>query len=79
MSRLAPLSISLLLFLIALPLISIGTTRGPPILWWLGLIALGVGGLIPPAQRFLTPGEPRQRHAGAPDSDRASSGREGAR
>ena len=57
MSQLATLGISLLLFLAALPLISIGITRGPPVLWWLGLIALGAGGLIPPAQRFLSPGE----------------------
>ena len=57
MSRLATLGISLLLFLAALPLISIGTTKGPLLLWGLGLIALGIAGLIPPAQRFLAPDE----------------------
>ena len=73
MSRLASLSISLLL-LVALPLISIGTTRGPPILWRLGLLALGVGGLIPPVQRLLAQRESRRRrsHAGPPASGRTS-------
>lgn len=52
-NRLAALTVSLLLMLAAFPLISIGTTKGPPMLWWLGLAALGVGGLIPPVRRFL--------------------------
>ncbi len=47
------LSTSFTLFLIALPLVSIGTTGGPPILLWLGLAALCVGGLIPPTHRLL--------------------------
>ncbi|QIG49361.1 hypothetical protein G5V57_17500 [Nordella sp. HKS 07] len=50
---LAYLSTSFVLFLVALPLVSIGTTSGPRILLWLGLAALCVGGLIPPVQRLL--------------------------
>ena len=50
---LAYLSTSFALFLVALPLVSIGTTGGPRILLWLGLAALCVGGLIPPVQRLL--------------------------
>ena len=47
------LSISFILLLAAFPLISIGMTTGPRFLWWLGLIALTIGGLIPPLQRIL--------------------------
>ena len=52
-NRLAYLSISFVLLMVAFPLISIGTTRGPAALWWAGLLALGCGGLIPPLQRLL--------------------------
>lgn len=47
------LSISFILLLAAFPLVSIGMTTGPRFLWWLGLIALTIGGLIPPLQRIL--------------------------
>lgn len=50
---LAYLSTSFALFLIALPLISIGTTSGPRLLLWIGLAALCGGGLIPPVQRLF--------------------------
>lgn len=58
-NRLAYLSTSFLLFMAALPLISIGTTGGRPVLLWLGFAALCVGGLIPPVQRlFFAPKPP---------------------
>lgn len=52
-NRLTYLSASFVLLLTAVPLVSIGTSRGMPVLWRLGLGALAVGGLIPPAQRLL--------------------------
>lgn len=52
-NRLAYLSLSLILLMIALPLISIGMTAGPKLLGWIGLLALSCGGLIPPLQRLL--------------------------
>lgn len=52
MNKLTLLSVSLILLLAAFPLISLGTTGGSPALWWLGLGALVLGGLIPPATRF---------------------------
>jgi hypothetical protein len=58
MNTLAGLSLSMALLLAALPLISIGTTQGPPLLWWIGLFALVAGGLIPPAWRFLAAVQP---------------------
>jgi hypothetical protein len=53
-SRFAYLTLSFVLFLTALPLISIGTTRGPRLLLWIGFTALCVGALIPPIQRLLS-------------------------
>lgn len=74
MSRLAALSVSLVLLLAAFPLISIGTTSGPPLLWWLGLAALGIGGLIPPVRRFVVRQQPPRRpsRVGLPEDDRVS-------
>ena len=54
-NRVAYLSVSFLLLLASYPLISVGTTRGPDLLWWLGLAALVLGAMIPPAQRLLFP------------------------
>jgi hypothetical protein len=73
MSRLATLSVSLALLLVAFPLISVGTTRGPAGLWWAGLVLLAAGGLIPPLWRLLfkpeAPKEPPK--AGMQDDERA--------
>jgi hypothetical protein len=55
-SRLACLGTSFVLFLVATPLISFGATRGPRVLVWIGLAALCVGALIPPAQRLFSSG-----------------------
>ena len=52
-SPIAYLSVSFFLFLLAVPLISVGTTSGPRLLLWLGVAALCIGGLIPPLQRLL--------------------------
>ena len=67
---LAYLSTSFVLFLIALPLISIGTTSGPRLLLWIGLVALCVGGLIPPVQRLLF--APKQPPSAKPDNESAN-------
>ena len=72
MSTLASLSLSMALLLVAFPLISIGTTHGPPICWWMGLLALVAGGVIPPAQRFVgaVRPEPPPTPAGLADDER---------
>lgn len=67
---LAYLSTSFVLFLIALPLISSGTTSGPRVLLWIGLVALCVGGLIPPVQRLLF--APKPPSASKPDNESAN-------
>jgi hypothetical protein len=67
---LAYLSTSFALFLIAPPLISIGTTSGPRLLLWIGLVALCVGGLIPPVQRLVC--GPKPPSASEPDNESAN-------
>jgi len=69
-NRLAYLSSSLVLLVVAFPLISIGTTRGPTALWWAGLLMLGCGALIPPLQRLLL-GPPPAAVAPASEHDDA--------
>lgn len=74
MTRLATLSISLVLLLAAFPLISHGATSGPPALWWLGLAALAIGGLLPPLRRFTIRKQslPAPTKVGLPEDDRVS-------
>lgn len=52
MTKLTALSIALALLLISFPLVSIGTSGDIVWLWWLGLILLTFGGLIPPVTRY---------------------------
>ena len=74
MTRLFTLSVSLVLLLIAFPLISIGTTNGPPMLWWAGLGALVIGGILPPLRRLFPDKEPMPEptKVGMPEDDRVS-------
>lgn len=74
MNRLTALSLSMILMLAAFPLISIGTAQGPQWLWWFGLAALGLGGVIPPARRFLVRLQPDQppTRTGMAEDDRVS-------
>ncbi|HRO88191.1 MAG TPA: hypothetical protein PLH21_09220 [Chiayiivirga sp.] len=74
MTRIGALSLSMLLMLAAFPLISLGTVQGPPLLWKLGLLALGVGGLIPPLGRFIgaRKPEPPPTRAGLAEDERVS-------
>lgn len=65
--------LSLMLMLAAFPLISVGTTRNRPALWWLGLACLGIGALIPPVLRYVpasTKEEPHKQSTDLGDSSR---------
>lgn len=64
-------NVSLLLMLAAFPLISLGTTGGRPVVWWLGLASLCFGALIPPVMRFL-PREKEQEHTRPTDLGESS-------
>lgn len=54
-NRLLYLSISFVLFLAALPLVSIGTTNDFRLMTLFGMAALSVAAIIPPLQRTLFP------------------------
>ncbi|HSK93504.1 MAG TPA: hypothetical protein VLA76_05545 [Candidatus Angelobacter sp.] len=45
--------VAFVLFLVALPLISFGSTGGNDSLWWIGLGLLVVAGVLPPITRFV--------------------------
>lgn len=68
-NRLAYLSTSFVLLLIAFPLISLGTTHRVAALWWAGLLALGFGALIPPLQRLLLGPAPAAAASASTDDD----------
>lgn len=72
MNKLVTLTISLVLLLIAFPLISIGTTSGPPAVWWAGLGALVLGGVLPPLRRLFPEKAPppAPTKVGLPEDDR---------
>ena len=53
MNRAVARNVSLVLMLAAFPLISVGATSGPDLLWWLGGVSLTLGALIPAALRFV--------------------------
>lgn len=54
-NRLSYLSVSFVLFLVALPLVSLGTTNDWRLMSMIGMVALSVAAIIPPLQRVLFP------------------------
>lgn len=54
-NRLSYLSVSFVLFLAALPLVSLGTTNDWRLVSTIGMVALSVAAIIPPLQRVLFP------------------------
>ncbi|MBX8799605.1 hypothetical protein [Pseudochrobactrum asaccharolyticum] len=54
-NRLSYLSVSFVLFLVALPLVSLGTTNDWRLMSTIGMVALSVAAIIPPLQRVLFP------------------------
>lgn len=59
------LTTSLVLMLAAFPLISFGTTDGPPVLMGLGMASLAIGGLIPLVRRYARRKQPPEPPDGA--------------
>ncbi|MFK4823722.1 hypothetical protein ACI0FM_02820 [Paenochrobactrum sp. BZR 588] len=54
-NRLSYLSVSFVLFIVALPLVSLGTTNDWRIMSTIGMVALSIAAIIPPLQRVLFP------------------------
>lgn len=59
---------SLLLMLVALPLLSLGTTNALSPIWWAGLASLTLGALIPTALRFAPAPAPQQPERPRPET-----------
>jgi hypothetical protein len=55
-SELRWLLLALVLFLAALPALSLGTDGDLPALWWAGLVLVAVAGAIPVVLRFAPSG-----------------------
>ncbi|GAA0598808.1 hypothetical protein [Paenochrobactrum glaciei] len=54
-NRLSYLSVSFVLFIVALPLVSLGTTNDWRLMSTIGMVALSIAAIIPPLQRVLFP------------------------
>jgi hypothetical protein len=54
-NRLSYLSVSFVLFMLALPFVSFGTSNDWRLLSTIGMIALAIAAIIPPLQRMLFP------------------------
>lgn len=63
---------SLILLLIAFPIISIGATHGGGPLWWIGLAAVVIGALLPVWTRFMDHSTDQPRDMGMEYDDRTS-------
>jgi hypothetical protein len=80
MSRNALLGLSFVLLLIVYPLTALGTDGMSPVLWWAGIAALAVGGLIPPVLHFVDPSKSKgkdEEKQDRPDREERDGGTEG--
>ena len=65
-------SLSLLLLFAAFPITSFGTTSGNKLVWWLGLLCLVAGGLLPVVTRYMDHSTDTIRDTGVEYDDRTS-------
>jgi hypothetical protein len=65
-------TLALLLLFAAFPITSWGTTRGNQLIWWLGLLSLVVGGLLPIITRYMDHSTDKVRDVGMEYDDRTS-------
>ncbi|HEY1267664.1 MAG TPA: EmrB/QacA subfamily drug resistance transporter [Candidatus Binatia bacterium] len=64
--------LALLLLFAAFPITSIGTTRGNALLWWIGLMSLVLGGVLPVWTRYMDHSRDTIRDFGMEFDDRTS-------
>ena len=65
-------TLSLVLLLVAFPVISFGSTRGSSVLWWIGLLIFVGGSVLPIWTRFMDHSKDAPRDAGIEFDDRTS-------
>lgn len=71
-SKLKVETLAFVLLLIAFPIISVGTTRGSGPVWWIGLLAVVLGGVLPVLTRYMNHAADKPRDAGMEFDDRTS-------
>ena len=64
--------VALLLLFAAFPFISLGTTGGNNLVWWLGLICLAAAGVLPVWTRYMDHSADTIRDVGIEFDDRTS-------
>jgi nitrate reductase NapE component len=65
-------TLALLLLFAAFPIISLGTTGGSALVWWIGLLSLVVGGVLPVWTRYMDHSADTIRDVGIEFDDRTS-------
>lgn len=65
-------TLALLLLFAAFPIISFGTTGGSAVVWWLGLLCLVLGGILPVWTRYMDHSTDTIRDVGVEFDDRTS-------
>jgi hypothetical protein len=65
-------SLSLLLLFAAFPITSVGTTAGNSLVWWVGLLCLVAGGVLPVVTRYMDHSADTIRDVGMEYDDRTS-------
>jgi len=64
--------LALVLLFAAFPIISFGATGGNNVVWWIGLVSLVVGGLLPVWTRYMDHSGDTIRDVGMEFDDRTS-------
>ena len=64
--------LALLLLFAAFPIISFGTTGGRNLVWWVGLVSLVLGGVLPVLTRYMDHSGDTIRDVGMEFDDRTS-------
>jgi hypothetical protein len=65
-------TLALLLLFAAFPIVSVGTTGGSALVWWIGLLSLVVGGVLPVWTRYMDHSADTIRDVGIEFDDRTS-------
>jgi len=72
MDKLVTETVALLLLFAAFPLVSLGATGGLAAVWWLGLLCLIAGGLLPVVTRYMDHSQDKTTDIGMEFDERTS-------
>lgn len=65
-------TLAFVLLILAFPIISVGTTHRSGPVWWIGLLAVVLGGVLPVMTRYMNHSTDKPRDAGMEFDDRTS-------